>query len=288
MIDKLQTKWTRLLFIIGGSLLYAAGMNWFISPLDLYSGGGVGFAQLLNLLIGKVVDLGNVNLYGILYMLINIPLLLLAYKSVGRSFFMKTLLGSAAISIFITLVPTATTPIVEDYLTSVLIGGIITGFGVGMILLAGGCGGGVDIIGVWAAKKYKGASVGKISLAVNTLLFVILLLLFDVQVVIYSLIYMVFFTIILDKVHYQNINVRLMIFTKEQGIEGRITKETGRGVTKWKGAGAYTEESMNILVSCINKYEVSEFMELIHEIDPKAFIIVDEGIYVSGNFEKRI
>lgn len=288
MIDKLQTKWTRLLFIIGGSLLYAAGMNWFISPLDLYSGGGVGFAQLLNLLIGKVVDLGNVNLYGILYMLINIPLLLLAYKSVGRNFFMKTLLGSAAISIFITLVPTATTPIVEDYLTSVLIGGIITGFGVGMILLAGGCGGGVDIIGVWAAKKYKGASVGKISLAVNTLLFVILLLLFDVQVVIYSLIYMVFFTIILDKVHYQNINVRLMIFTKEQGIEGRITKETGRGVTKWKGAGAYTEESMNILVSCINKYEVSEFMELIHEIDPKAFIIVDEGIYVSGNFEKRI
>lgn len=288
MIDKLQTKWTRILFIIGGSLLYAAGMNWFITPLDLYSGGGVGFAQLLNLLIGKVVDLKGVNLYGILYMLINIPLLLVAYKSVGRTFFMKTLLGSAAISFFITMIPTATTPIVDDYLTSVLIGGIITGFGVGMILLAGGCGGGVDIIGVWAAKKYKGASVGKISLAVNAVLFLILLLLFQVEIVIYSLIYIVFFTIILDKVHYQNINVRLMIFTKEPGIDSKITKKTGRGVTKWKGAGAYTEEATNILVSCINKYEVSEFMELIHEIDPKAFIIVDEGIYVSGNFEKRI
>ena len=99
---------------------------------------------------------------------------------------------------------------------------------------------------------------------------------------------MVFFTIVLDKVHYQNINVRLMIFTKQEGIDEQITCKTGRGVTKWNGTGAYTEEDMNILVSCINKYEVSEFMEIIHGIDPKAFIIVDEGVYVSGNFEKRI
>lgn len=288
MIDKLQTKWTKVLFILGGSLLYAAAMNWFITPIDLYSGGAVGFAQLINLFLGKIIQLGTVNLYGVIYMLINIPLLLLAYKSVGRMFFLKTLLGSLAISFFITIVPTASTPVVEDYLTSVLIGGIMSGLGVGLILLAGGCGGGVDIIGVWAAKKYKGASVGKISLAVNAILFLALLLLFDVSIVIYSIIYVVFFTIVLDKVHYQNINVRLMIFTKEDGIDQKITQKTGRGVTKWNGTGAYTHEDMEILISCINKYEVTEFMELIHEIDPKAFIIVDEGVYVSGNFEKRI
>ena len=288
MIDKRMTKWSKILFILGGSLLYAAGMNLFITPIDLYSGGAVGFAQLINLFFNKLVDGAAINLYGVIYMLINIPLLLVAYKSVGKSFFVKTLVGSLAISFFMTIVPTATTPIVEDYLTSVLIGGIITGFGIGLILLAGGCGGGVDIIGVWAAKKYKGASVGKISLAVNGVLFLVLLLLFDVSIVIYSLIYMVFFTIVLDKVHYQNINVRLMIFTKQEGIDEQITCKTGRGVTKWNGTGAYTEEDMNILVSCINKYEVSEFMEIIHGIDPKAFIIVDEGVYVSGNFEKRI
>lgn len=288
MLDKRMTKWSKILFILGGSLLYAAGMNLFITPIDLYSGGAVGFAQLINLFFNKLVDGAAINLYGVIYMLINIPLLLVAYKSVGKSFFVKTLVGSLAISFFMTIVPTATTPIVEDYLTSVLIGGIITGFGIGLILLAGGCGGGVDIIGVWAAKKYKGASVGKISLAVNGVLFLVLLLLFDVSIVIYSLIYMVFFTIVLDKVHYQNINVRLMIFTKQEGIDEQITCKTGRGVTKWNGTGAYTEEDMNILVSCINKYEVSEFMEIIHGIDPKAFIIVDEGVYVSGNFEKRI
>lgn len=288
MTDILQTKWTRILFILGGSLLYAAGMNWFIAPLHLFSGGGVGFAQLIDLLVNRIVDLRGFNLYGIVYMLINFPLLLIAYKSVGRDFFIKTLIGSAAISIFITIVPTVSTPIVDDYLTSVLIGGIITGFGVGLILLAGGCGGGVDIIGVWAAKKYKGMSVGKISLYVNALLFAILMLLFDVETIIYSLIYMVFFTIILDKVHYQNINVRLMIFTKVTGIDKKINEKTGRGVTKWLGSGAYTEENMNILVSCINKYEIHEFMDLIHRMDPKAFVIVDEGVYVRGNFEKRI
>lgn len=175
-----------------------------------------------------------------------------------------------------------------DYLTAVLIGGIITGVGVGLILLGGGCGGGTDIIGVWASRKYRNASVGKISLAFNAVLYLILLFLFDMEIVIYSLIYNVFFTLILDKVHYQNITVRVMVFTKQEGIDKKINEQIRRGVTKWNGVGAYTGDDMHILVSCINKYEAHEFMEIIHSIDPKAFIIVDEDVYVSGNFEKRI
>lgn len=59
---------------------------------------------------------------------------------------------------------------------------------------------------------------------------------------IYSLIYMVFFTLMMDRVHYQNITVRLMIFTKQEGIDQKILKQTGRGVTEWTGVGAYTKE----------------------------------------------
>ena len=91
-----------------------------------------------------------------------------------------------------------------------------------------------------------------------------------------------------DKTHYQNINVRLMIFTKKPDIDHEILTRTGRGVTEWKGVGAYTQEETRVLVTCINKYELSEFMDIIRHMDPKAFVVVDEGVYVTGNFEKRI
>ena len=274
--------------IIGGSLLYALGMNLFLTPLHLFSGGGVGLAQLITLFLENLIDVGSFNLYGIVYMLINIPLLFLAYFQLGYKFFIKTLIGSGAISLFITLVPTLSVPIVEDYLTAVLIGGIACGAGVGLILIAGGSGGGIDVIAMWAAKKLRNASVGKISLYFNVLLYAVMLFLFDAETVIYSLIYTVVFTLVLDKTHYQNINVRVMIFTKKDGIDRAINVRTGRGVTKWDGCGAYTKESTQILVSCINKYEVNEMMDLVHSIDPQAFIIVDENVTVNGNFEKRL
>lgn len=274
--------------IVGGSMLYALGMNLFLTPLHLFSGGGVGLAQLITLFLEKFITVGNLNLYGIVYLAINIPLLFLAYFQLGYKFFIKTLIGSAAISLFTTLVPTLSVPIVDDYLTAVLIGGIAAGAGVGLILIAGGSGGGVDVIAMWAAKKFRNASVGKISLYFNVLLYGVMLFMFDAETVIYSLIYTVIFTLILDKTHYQNINVRVMIFTKKSGIDNAINVRTGRGVTKWDGCGAYTQEATQILVSCINKYEVNEMLDLIHSIDPQAFVIVDENVMVNGNFEKRL
>ena len=274
--------------IIGGSLLYALGMNLFLTPLKLFSGGGVGLAQLITLFLEQLINVGSFNLYGIIYLLINIPLLFLAYFQLGHQFFIKTLIGSGAISLFITMVPTLAVPIVDDYLTSVLIGGIAAGAGVGLILIAGGSGGGIDVVAMWAAKKFRNASVGKISLYFNVLLYAIMLFLFDAETVIYSLIYTVIFTLILDKTHYQNINVRVMIFTKKDGIDKAINEQTRRGVTKWDGCGAYTKESTHVLVSCINKYEVNAMMELIQNIDPQAFVIVDENVIVNGNFEKRL
>ena len=274
--------------IIGGSMLYALGMNLFLTPLRLFSGGGVGLAQLITLFLERFINVGSINLYGIVYMLINIPLLFLAYFQIGKNFFIKTLVGSGAISLFITLIPSLQVPLVDDYLTSVLIGGIACGAGVGIILIAGGSGGGVDVVAMWATKKFRNASVGKISLYFNVLLYAVMLFMFDAETVIYSLIYTVVFTLVLDKTHYQNINVRVMIFTKKEGIDKAINEQTRRGVTKWDGCGAYTKESTQILVSCINKYEVTEMMDIVHGIDPQAFVIVDENVMVSGNFEKRI
>lgn len=278
------------LMVLAGAGIYAAGLNLFVLPLQLYSGGVPGLAQLLELAVEAVLPaiLSGINLYGVLYFLLNIPPLVLAWRNLGRMFLVKTMEGIAAISFFMAAIPVSPVPILEEAIASVLVGGVIAGCGIGMLLTAGGSGGGLDVIGVLAARTLPQFSVGKLTIYFNAVLFVAYLLLFDISTALYSLIFMVFYSMFLDRTHYQNINVRLMIFTKKSGLDWDIMKKTARGVTEWRGVGAYTGEPTNILVTIINKYEIATFMEIIHSIDPSAFVIRDDGVAVSGNFEKRL
>lgn len=280
-------KYTRLPGILLGGFLYALGLNQFVVPYQLFSGGVPGLAQLLSIPLGKLLGSGF-NVSGLVYWVLNLPLLYLAWKDLGKSFFFRTLLGSGSISLFMSLLPVPAVPLLEEELVSVVLGGLISGAGIGVILILGGCGGGTDILGVWAARRFRGMSVGKLSMGLNVVLYCFLLLYFDLETFVYSLIFMLFFSFALDKTHYQNINVRLMIFTKTDGIDREILSRTGRGVTEWGGIGAFTHEGTHVLITCINKYEYNMFLELVHTIDPAAFVIADENVRISGNFEKRL
>ncbi len=187
-----------------------------------------------------------------------------------------------------TFIPVPKEAIFSDRLMSCIIGGLVVGTGVGMILRGRSSGGGQDIIGVIFAKKYPGFSVGKIAIMMNVAVYAICLWMFDIEVVVYSLIYTTVLAMACDRVHVQNINMSVMIFTKQEGIEDIVLKEMGRGVTKWEGVGAYTNETSHILYIMISKYEVEQLKEIIHRVDPHAFIILNEGTAVVGNFEKRL
>ena len=113
-------------------------------------------------------------------------------------------------------------------------------------------------------------------------------MLFNIEIVIYSLIYGVVYSIACDRVHIQNINMSVMIFTKKLGISRAIIDQTGRGVTNWDGAGAYTNQTSYILFVVISKYEVNQLKRIVRSIDPNAFMIFTEGCSVCGNFEKRL
>ena len=130
--------------------------------------------------------------------------------------------------------------------------------------------------------------MGKLSIIVNAFVYLLCAFLFDVPTAIYSILYMTCFSLVLDRTHYQNINMTAMIFTKNQEIQEAIMKETGRGVTYWDGAGAYTKTQTRILVTVINKYEEHQIRRIVASFDPNAFVIFNEGPTVSGNFEKRL
>lgn len=281
---------TQLFSVVIGCAIYAIGFNLFIVPIGLYSGGFVGLAQLAELLAKHIFGeaLSGMNLYGIAYFILNIPVLIIAWLQIGKHFLIKTLIGTVTLSFFTSVIPVPPELLVSDPAIGIVLGAAITGFGMGMLLTAGGSAGGIEALGVWFSRINPNFSVGKFSCAFNVVLYISYFLMFDVSVVIYSLLYMVLYSMTIDKSHYQNINMRLTIFTKKDGIDTAIMTQTGRGITEWEGIGAYTHEDSHIMVNVINKYELDEILNIIYGIDKDAFVIIDEGVHVHGNFQRRL
>lgn len=276
-------------YIIVGAVIYAFGMNIFIVPMGLYSSGLMGLAQILRTLAEQYLDVNfGFDISGVLSFVLNIPLMILVYKTVGKSFIIKSAFCVAMQSVFLSLVPV--TEIIDDALTSCIIGGILCGFGIGITFQNGGSSGGVDIIGLYFAKK-SSYSVGTISLMVNVVVFAgAFVIMQDIEKIIYTLIFAAISMFALDKMHTQNINCEVMIFTKHNDaeIQTALMREMRRGVSYWNGFGAYTGDTNRVLFIVVSKYELSHLKKIVSKIDPQAFIRVNYDIEIHGNFEKRL
>ena len=275
--------------ILFGSALFAASINLFVVPVNLYNGGIVGLSQIIrSVLVSRMGMRFSFDIAGVINFLINVPLFFMAFRSLSRKFFLGTLLSLITQTVCFSLIPIPVVPILDDVLASLIIGAIVGAFGIGMTLVSGASGGGTDIVGVYAALHWKAFSVGKIQLLFNALVYSLCAFLFDLPIAIYSIIYAAVYSFVLDKVHLQNIEMSLMIFTKNPEIKNRILKDFVRGVTYWKGLGAYTQTETEVLVTIVSKDEVNELRRMITQLDPKAFIIVNEGLQITGNFIKRL
>lgn len=292
LYNTLHNRWLRIVAAVAGELISAAALNLFIVPLHLYTGGAMGVCQLIRTLLQTHMglDFGPYDIAGILYFLVNIPILLLGYKDLGRGLVVKTIICTVTYSLFYSIIPIPSAPIVDDYLTACLLGGILTGVGSGIVLTCGCSSGGLDVIGLCLSKRGSSFTVGKFSLTFNVFLYTACLILFSPEVAIYSVIYNFFTSMVLDRMHQQNVNVMALIFTKEdESILGRfIIDELGRSVTFWTGTGAYTGEGVHVLCVCLSKYEIEELLHAVRSIDPHAFVMVQEGTRVFGNFHKRL
>lgn len=277
------------IFIITGTFLYALAVNVFIMPISLYNSGVLGIAQLLRTLLVDFFGLKfPFDIAGIINFAINIPLFILGFHSISKPFIAKTFLSVILQAIFFSMIPIPSLPIMQDMLSNILIGAVLAGVGCGICLIAEASAGGTDILGMYAAIHWKKMSVGRIAIAVNTGIYVICAFLFNIQIALYSALFSIIFGFVVDKFHLQNIELSIMIFTKKQEITSMILKEMHRGVTCWEGQGAYTKEQVHILVTVISKYELEMLKAKIAQLDPNAFIIVHEGLQVSGGFEKRL
>ena len=288
----MRSRWGRLGMAVLGAGIYALGINLFVVPAGLITGGMVGFCQLLRSAILGLLGIRSLpfDLSGIIYYALNIPLFIIAYRCLGHTFFRNTLICTTAYTVFLSIVPIPATPIVDDVLTACLLGGVISGVGTGIALTSGCCGGGLDIVGLYMSKKGVKITVGQFGMVFNFVIFALCWVMYDIPTMIYSVLNNIFHGIALDRAHRQSVTVQVLIFTKLEApeLDAYIMNNLHRGITRWEGKGVYTGEDTHILCVCMNKYEIADLQNFLRQVDPKAFFIVQEGVHVSRNFERRL
>ena len=163
----------KIIYVVIGSFLFALGINMFTVPIGLYSGGFVGIGQIVRTVLVEYlhINLGSFDIAGTIYFLLNVPLFILAFRSLGKHFFVKTLIAVGASTLCMSVISSPSVPYITDPLTACFIGGLISGAGCGMILVQGASGGGPDILGIYFMKKGYNFSVGKMALIINAFVY---------------------------------------------------------------------------------------------------------------------
>lgn len=284
----LNWKFADVIKVLVGSLMFCISVNIFIVPNDLYTGGVLGVAQLIRSIVIDVFKLNVAfDFSGILYYVINIPLFVIAYKQLSKTFFYRTLLIISIQTVMLSLIPTV--GIIDEILTNVLVGGLLGGAGLGIILSCGASTGGSDIIGLVLAKKNNEFSVGKLGLILNVFVYSITGLIYGLQTMIYSIIYSFVDSLTIDKMHEQNICSTAFIFCKKnpKEINNYIKNELQRSFTYWDAKGGYDDSRTYIIYTALTKYELIKLERKIKECDFDAFMVKSEGVGIKGDFDKK-
>ena len=281
LLKDVKIKYAFILLL--GSALIAIAINMFIGPGGLYVGGVTGVLQIVIMLFYDIFEI-ELSL-GILVLICNFPILWLAWKSVGKRFALLTIISVVAQSILFETIPSYSFS--NDVMINSIFGGVLVGFGSGIILKIGASGGGMDVISQVMAYKFDG-SVGKYSFIINAFVIFVAGYYQSWEVAMYTIISIYFTSLLVDKVHTIHKNLTLYIVTsKEDEVIGAIWLKLYRGITVLEGAGAFTRKRRSVLMMVLSSYELYEALGVIKDVDDQAFINVVRSEIIIGNFVKK-
>ena len=257
-----------------GSLIFIIGMNGILVPHGFLSGGVVGLSILLHYLF----PLAGV---GVVYFLLNVPLVILGWFNISRRFMLFTLFGTLFFSALAALChPTFAE--IKDPILAALSGGVICGVGAGLILRSLGSAGGTDIIAVYLYNKF-GLRIGLVTFLLSAVILLAGAYFYDLEMTLYSLIYLYTQGKITDAimVGFNQRKTLMVISDHVQAIAHKMV-ENGRTATFFKGVGAYSGTERNVLYTVTNFIELPQMKDLIFKQDPDAFVVVYDTLEILG------
>lgn len=264
--------------IIFGCALFGAGFNMFMVPHDMNAGGISGLSMIL-------VHLLNFGTVGTATMLINVPLFVIGGWKIGKSFFTQSLLGMAASALAIDALCVLPVPQVDPLLAA-LYGGALCGLGLGIVFACGASTGGSDIIVRLLKRRWRDVPIGTINTFFDLTVVTLTGLAFgDISRALYSGIAILVMGKVIDGVVYRfdYSKVALIVTKKHEEVTQMIGTELGRGATLLHGEGAYSREDTEVVLTAVKRQQMADLKRLVVEVDPNAFIIVQEAHQVLGD-----
>lgn len=273
------SKLVKYIIIVLGAVIGAIGFQFFMFPNSIVSGGLTGIAQIINRLTGLPV--------GVLSIVMNVPLFIIAWRQFGNQFIIDSFIGTALFSVFIDLSAMLNIVATNDPMLGSIIGGVIKGVGLGAIYYVGATTGGVDIVARILRREYPYINFGTLILILDAVVISAYALIFHiVESAMYSLICMFVVSKAIDLVLYglDNSSVVYIVSHQTDVIVQEITSgNLHRGVTLLHAEGAYTHEERQVIMCVIKRPQIAEIRRLVRTIDDKAFLVVTDAKNVFGN-----
>jgi len=261
-----------------GSAMFALGFALFLQPNGMNSGGISGLAMVVVKLLGA----GSV---GIVSIIINLPLFLLGGIKIGKRFFLGSLLGMVLSSVLIDAIAVFPMPRTEPLIAAIY-GGVVCGLGLGIVFMSGTSTGGSDILVRLLKLKYRNVPIGQIAMCFDAIVVVLTGIVFgDVRNALYTGITVYLCGKVIDGVVYRfdYSDVALIISTEYEAIAKAIGEKLDRGATFLHGEGSFSHADTKVVLTAVKKQQIAELKELVMDIDPKAFLIVQEAHQVLGD-----
>lgn len=269
------------LFIFMGTGIMALAIQCIFEPIGLVTGGFSGIAIIIRKMTAGIVE-GGVPLW-LTNLTLNVPVFIAALIIKGRKFLGRTVIGTVLLSFWLYVIPQVDLT-QGDYMLSAVFGGVITGIGIGFVLLAKATTGGTDMVSALIQKYVRHYSVVQILQVIDGMVVLAGLYVFGLKPALYAIV-AIFITskvsdALMEGMKYSKAAFIITDCYKE--IADAIMTQLDRGLTGLDATGMYSGDKKTVLYCVVAKKEIVELKDIVAKIDPKAFVIVTDAREVFG------
>ena len=270
----------KIFFVFFAAITNAIALNNFLIPARVYGAGLNGVSQLLS---SFLFDFSHIEIStGLLIMLFNIPIALLGWYKVGRDITLFSFLTVALMSIFSMILPIQ--EVTNDPIMNAIVGGVISGVGVGLSLKYGFSTGGMDIVSMVLAKT-TGRSIGTLMFGINFIVISLAGFAYGWEYALYTLLSIYVLTKVVDTIHTSHQKVTAMIVTQHSAeMTTAIKEKLIRGITLLPAKGGFSGADSSVLMVVVTRYELYDLEQAVKETDPFAFVNILQTNRVIGEF----
>ena len=272
--------WKDIVYILAGTFLMSLGINFAFDPMGLVCGGVTGLAIVVKYLTGLLWE-GGIPVW-LSNLLFNGPLFIVALIKKGKKYIAKTVFATVMLSAWIYLLPIY--QLFDDYLLATLFGGVMTGVGIGMVLARMATTGGTDLLSALIHDKLKHFTIPQLLAVTDGAIVILGAVVFGVENAMYAICVVYICAKISDGMleGLKFAKMAHIISDKAEEIAEIILTDVDRGATGVKVQGMYSKEEKKMLICVVTKKEIVELIDIVHKIDPSAFVIVNDVHEVRG------